>query len=128
MAITANMTTHDGIALTNAYCYIPTAYVKKFNGEWSLKTPQEMNEDGSVKTEAVYEQGDATWKLIYDVLIYADADKRADRQEKTYRIKNNHVDHHKCDYDLNATDNPFKLAYADLKTNSQLSNVKDVTE
>ena len=125
MAITANMTTHDGIALTNAYCYIPTAYVKKFNGEWSLKTPQEMNEDGSVKTEAVYEQGDATWKLIYDVLIYADADKRADRLEENYRIKNRHVDHLKVDYSLDTTDNPFKLAYADLKTNSQLSNVKD---
>ena len=125
MAITANMTTHDGIALTNAYCYIPTAYVKKFNGEWSLKTPQEMNEDGSVKTEAVYEQGDATWKLIYDVLIYANATKRADRLEENYRIKNNHVDHFKIDYDITSTDNPFKLAYADLKTNSNLSSVAD---
>ena len=41
------------------------------------------------------------------------------------RIKNNHVDHFKIDYSLDATDNPIKLAYADLKTNSQLSNVKD---
>ena len=127
MAITANMTTHDGIALTNAYCYIPTAYVKKFNGEWSLKTPQEMNEDGSVKTEAVYEQGDATWKLIYDVLIYKDKDTRDDKdKEQPMRIKNNHVDHFKIDYSLDATDNPIKLAYADLKANDQLSNVKDV--
>ena len=116
MAITANMTTHEGIALTDVYVRVTQAYVKKFDGKWSGN-----NEDG-------WTQADATWKLIYDVLIYADADKRADRQEKTYRIKNNHVDHHKCDYDLNATDNPFKLAYADLKTNSQLSNVKDVTE
>ena len=125
MAITANMTTHDGIALTDAYCYIPTAYVKKINGEWSIKTPQELNEDGSVKTEAVYEQESDSWKLIYDVLIYADADKRANKLEQTYRIKNRHVDHFKVDYSLDATDNPFKLAYADLKTNSQLSNVKD---
>ena len=32
----------------------------------------------------------------------------------------------KTGYSLDATDNPIKLAYADLKTNSQLSNVKDV--
>jgi hypothetical protein len=114
MAITANMTTHEGIALTDAYCYIPTAYVKKFDGEWSGN-----DEDG-------YTQADATWKLIYDVLIYADADKRADRLEHTYRIKNSHLDHFKVDYSLDATDNPFKLAYADLKANDQLSNVQDV--
>ena len=114
MAITANMTTHDGIALTDAYCYIPTAYVKKFDGEWSGN-----DVDG-------YTQADATWKLIYDVLIYADADKRADRLEQNYRIKNRHVDHFKVDYSLDATDNPFKLAYADLKANDQLSNVQDV--
>ena len=114
MAITANMTTHDGIALTDAYCYIPTAYVKKFDGKWSGN-----DDDG-------YTQADATWKLIYDVLIYADADKRADRQEQNYRIKNRHVDHFKIDYSLDATDNPFKLAYADLKANDQLSNVQDV--
>ena len=98
MAITANMTTHDGTALTDAYVRIPTAYVKKMDGNW---------------------------KLVYDVLIYADADKRADRLEENYRIKNRHVDHLKVDYSLDTTDNPFKLAYADLKTNSQLSNVKD---
>ena len=128
MAITANMTTHDGIALTNAYCYIPTAYVKKFDGEWSQKTDSDGNVIKDENNNSTWEQADATWKVIYDVLIYADADKRADRQEKTYRIKNNHVDHFKVAYSLDATDNPFKLAYADLKTNSQLSNVKDVIE
>ena len=127
MAITANMTTHDGIVLTDAYCYIPTAYVKKFDAKWTPKKDPEgnsvLNSDGDV----TYEQtGSATWKLIYDVLIYANADKRADMEEQTYRIKNRHVDHFKIDYSLDATDNPFKLAYADLKTNSQLSNVKDV--
>ena len=75
---------------------------------------------------STWEQADATWKLIYDVLIYADADKRANKLEQTYRIKNRHVDHFKVDYSLDATDNPFKLAYADLKANDQLSNVKDV--
>ena len=116
MAITANLTTQEGIALTDAYIIVKSAYVKKFDGEL---TGNDI--DG-------WTQGDASFKLIYDVLIYANATKRSDRKEQLYRIKNNHVDHHKCDYDLNATDNPFKLAYADLKTNSQLSNVKDVTE
>ena len=113
MAITANMTTPQGIDLTDVYVRVTQAYVKKFDGEWSGN-----DDDG-------YTQADATWKLIYDVLIYADADKRADRQEQNYRIKNRHVDHFKVDYNLDATDNPFKLAYADLKTNSELSNVKD---
>jgi hypothetical protein len=59
MAITANMTTHEGIALTDSYVRVTEAYVKKMGSDW---------------------------KLVYDVLIYKDAD---------------------------------------LKTNSQLSNVKD---
>jgi len=125
MAIKADMTTHDGVALTQAYCYIPQAYVKKFDGEWTKK----LDSDGKVVTDSdgkdVWEQAAATFKLVYDVLIYADADKRADMNEQTYRIKNRHVDHFKADYSLDATDNPFKLAYADLKTNSQLSNIKD---
>ena len=115
MAITANMTTSEGIAITGAYLVIKSAYVKKFDGDWTAS-----GDDGETWT-----QGDASFKLIYDVLIYADADKRADRLEQTYRIRNNHVDHFKVDYSLDATDNPFKLAYANLKANSQLSNVKD---
>ena len=100
MAITANMTTHDGIALTDVYVRVTTAYVKKMESDW---------------------------KLIYDVLIYKDKDTRDDAdKEKTMRISNRHVDHFKIDYSLDATDNPIKLAYADLKTSSQLSNVKDV--
>jgi hypothetical protein len=104
MAITANMTTHDGIALTDAYVRVTEAYVKKM----------------------VDDEGNAAWKLVYDVLIYKDKDTRDDEaKEKTMRISNHHVDHFKIDYSLDATDNPIKLAYADLKTSSQLSNVKD---
>ena len=48
------------------------------------------------------------------------------------KLKNNlcvlTINTYKIDYSLDATDNPVKLAYADLKTNSQLSNVADVTE
>ena len=107
MAITANMTTHDGIALTDAYVRVTSTYVKKMV-------------DG---------EGNAAWKLVYDVVIYKDKATRDDEvKEKSMRISNRHLQHFKIDYSLDATDNPVKLAYADLKTNSQLSNVKDVTE
>jgi hypothetical protein len=102
MAITANMTTHDGVALTDAYVRVVSTYVKKIDGDW---------------------------KLVYDVVIYKDKATRDDEvKEKSMRISNTHLQHFKIDYSLDATDNPVKLAYADLKTNSQLSNVKDVTE
>ena len=105
MAITANMTTHDGIALTDSYVRVTQAFVKKMT---------------------IDDEGTTGWKLVYDVLIYKDKDTRDDEtKEKTMRISNRHVDHFKIDYSLDATDNPIKLAYADLKTNSQLSNVKD---
>ena len=100
MAITANMTTHDGIALTDAYVRVTSTYVKKM---------------------------DSDWKLVYDVLIYKDKATRDDQaKEQSMRISNRHVDHFKIDYDLDSSNNPVKLAYADLKTNSQLSNVQDV--
>ena len=119
MAITANMTTHDGIALTDAYVRVVQAYVKN------------MPDD----------DGNYAWKLVYDVLIYKYKDTRDDKdKEQTMRISNHHVDHFKIDYSLDATDNPIKLAYADLKTEkikstkdaegntvaALLSNVKDV--
>jgi len=99
MAITANMTTHDGVALTDAYVRVTSTYVKKM---------------------------DSDWKLVYDVEIYKDKATRDDeKKEQSHRIKNNHMQHFKIDYSLDASDNPVKLAYANLKTNSQLSNVKD---
>jgi hypothetical protein len=45
--------------------------------------------------------------------------------EQNFRIQNRYVDHFKLDYDLNETDNPFKIAYEHLKTNDQLTNVQD---
>jgi len=99
MAITANMTTHDGVALTSAYVRVTSAYVKKMGSDW---------------------------KLVYDVEIYKDKATRDDEAtEESMRISNRHVDHFKIDYSLDASDNPVKLAYADLKTNSELSNVAD---
>ena len=99
MAITANMTTHDGVALTSAYVRVTSAYVKKMGSDW---------------------------KLVYDVEIYKDKDTRDDEEkEQSHRISNKHLQHFKIDYSLDASDNPVKLAYADLKTNSELSNVAD---
>ena len=102
MAITANMTTHDGVALTSAYVRVTSAYVKKMGSDW---------------------------KLVYDVEIYKDKDTRDDEvKEQSMRISNKLLQHFKIDYDVTTSTNPIALAYADLKTNSQLSNVADVTE
>ena len=99
MAITANMTTHDGLALTSAYVRVTSAYVKKMGSDW---------------------------KLVYDVEIYKDKATRDDATtEQSMRISNKHLQHFKIDYSLDASDNPVKLAYADLKTNIELSNVAD---
>ena len=104
MAITANMTTHDGVALTSAYIRVTSTYVKKMKDN----------------------EGNEVWKLVYDVEIYKDKATRDDEaKEQSMRISNRHVDHFKIDYSLDATDNPVKLAYADLKANSNLSNVAD---
>tara|TARA_B100001094_G_scaffold65822_1_gene61863 strand:- start:424 stop:732 length:309 start_codon:yes stop_codon:yes gene_type:complete len=102
MAITANMTTHDGVALTSAYVRVTSAYVKKMGSDW---------------------------KLVYDVEIYKDKDTRDDEEkEQSMRISNRHLQHFKTNYDITTSTNPIALAYADLKTNSQLSNIADVTE
>ena len=100
MAITANMTTPEGIDITDAYVRVTQAYVKKMGSDW---------------------------KLVYDVLIYKDKATRDDEEkEQSMRIKNRHVDHFKIDYDIETSTNPIALAYADLKTSSQLSNIADV--
>ena len=98
MAITANVDLGNGVTASSCYIIVPTAYVKKFE--------------------------DNSFKLIYDVLIYKDATDRA-TNIKSKQIKCREVDHHKITYDPTTSDNPFKLAYADLKTNSSLSSVSD---
>tara|TARA_R100001129_G_scaffold185743_1_gene174940 strand:+ start:803 stop:1180 length:378 start_codon:yes stop_codon:yes gene_type:complete len=125
MAITANMTTHDGISLTDAYCYIPKAYVKKFDGEW-IKSEDQKDEEGNVIQEGVWSQEDPSWQLIYDVYIYVDKEKRLSRNNEKFKLRNDHVDHFKVDYDLSSNKNAFELAYEDLKVKTDLSNIKDV--
>jgi len=98
MAITANVNLGNGVSASSCYIIVPTAYVKKFD--------------------------DDSFKLIYDVIIYKDATDRATNMESK-QIKCREVDHHKITYDPTTSDNPFKLAYTHLKSNSYLSSVSD---
>ena len=105
MAITANVDLGNGVTASSCYLIIPTAYVKKFD-----------DADGA---------GNAGFKLIYDVEIYQNKSARDSSRQPSNQIKCRKVDHAKIDYDPTTSDNPFKLAYADLKTNSSLSSVSD---
>jgi len=98
MAITATVDLGNGVTASSAYLIVPNAYVKKYD--------------------------DDLFKLIYDVLIYKDASDRATNLQ-TKHIRCPNVDHFKIDYDPTTSDNPFKLAYTHLKTNSLLSSVAD---
>ena len=111
MAITATVDLGNGVSKASCYLIIPTAYVKKF-------APEKVDKDGNFIDSA-------TFKLIYDVHIYQNKEARdhADRLGKHIRCRE--VDHHKIDYDPTTSDNPFKLAYTHLKTNSKLSSVAD---
>ena len=98
MAITATVDLGNGVSKASCYIIVPTAYVKKFD--------------------------DDSFKLIYDALIYKDATDRATNLQSK-QIPCREVDHHKLTYDPTTSDNPFKLAYADLKTNGSLSSITD---
>ena len=91
MAITATVDLGNGVSKASCYIIVPTAYVKKYD--------------------------DNSFGLIYDVHIYKDATDRATNM-KSKQIKCREVDHHKITYDPTTSDNPFKLAYTDLKTNT----------
>jgi len=99
MAITANVDLGNGVTASSCYIIIPTAYVKKFD--------------------------DDSFKLIYDVEIYQNKSARDSEGRFNKRIVCREVDHHKITYDPTTSDNPFKLAYTHLKTNSKLSSVSD---
>ena len=105
MAITANVNLGNGVSASSCYIIVPTAYVKKFDD--------------------VDNAGNAGFKLIYDVHIYQNKSARDSDTRQSKQIKCREVDHHKITYDPTTSDNPFKLAYTDLKTNSSLSSVSD---
>ncbi len=99
MAITANVDLGNGVTASSCYIIVPTAYVKKME--------------------------DDSFKLIYDVEIYQNKSARDSDTRQSKKIACKEVDHHKIDYDTTTSDNPFKLAYTHLKTNSKLSSVSD---
>jgi hypothetical protein len=99
MAITANVDLGNGVTASSCYIIVPTAYVKKME--------------------------DDSFKLIYDVEIYQNKSARDSDTRQSKKIACKEVDHHKIDYDPTTSDNPFKLAYTHLKTNSKLSSVAD---
>ena len=99
MAITATVDLGNGVSKASCYIIVPTAYVKKFE--------------------------DDSFKLIYDVHIYQNESDRDSETRQSKKIACREVDHHKIDYDVGASDNPFVLAYTHLKTNSSLSSVSD---
>ena len=108
MAVTANVDLGNGATASSCYLIIPQAYVKKFRPE----------KDGE----------NATFKLIYDVSIFenkaaADTYNLSERNRKRLRCRE--IDHFKIDYDPTTSDNPWKLAYTHLKSNSKLSSVSD---
>ena len=105
MAITATVDLGNGVSKASCYIIVPTAYVKKFDDVDGL--------------------GNAGFKLIYDVHIYQNESDRDSETRQSKRIACKEVDHHKIDYDTAASDNPFVLAYTNLKTNSKLSSVAD---
>jgi len=79
-----------------------------------------------VPTAYVKKMEDDSFKLIYDVEIYQNKSARDSDTRQSKKIACKEVDHHKIDYDTTTSDNPFKLAYTHLKTNSKLSSVSDV--
>ena len=99
MAITATVDLGNGVSASSCYIIVPTAYVKKFD--------------------------DDSFKLIYDVEIYQNKSDRDSYGREGKKLRCRAVDHHKITYDPTTSDNPFKLAYTDLKTNSSLSSVSD---
>ena len=105
MAITATVDLGNGVSKASCYIIVPTANVKKFDDVAGL--------------------GNAGFKLIYDVHIYQNKSDRDSETRQSKRIACREVDHHKIDYDPTTSDNPFKLAYTHLKTNSSLSSVAD---
>ena len=99
MAITANVDLGNGVTASSCYLIVPTSYVKKMR--------------------------DDSFKLIYDVEIYQNESARNSDERFSKRITCNAVDHIKINYDPTTSDNPFKLAYTHLKSNSALSSVAD---
>jgi len=101
MAISANIITMGGLAATGAYLRISDLTVKKI----------------------IQGDNNGKWQLAYGVDCYVSADERASDSPTTLVAPS--VDRFKVVSDDEPTD-PYAVAYADLKTQSTVSNASDL--
>ena len=103
MAISANIVTMGGLAATGAYLRISDITTKKIIDSTS--------------------DNNGKWQLVYGVDCYVSADERASDSPTTLVAPS--VDRFKVISDTEPSD-PYAVAYADLKTQSTVSNASDL--
>jgi hypothetical protein len=103
MAISANIVTMGGLAATGAYLRISDITTKKI-----IDTTSDNN---------------GKWQMTYGVDCYVSADERAEDSPTTLVAPS--VDRFKVVSDTEPSD-PYAVAYADLKTQSAVTNPSDL--
>ena len=103
MAISANIVTMGGLAATGAYLRISDITTQKIIDSTS--------------------DNNGKWQLVYGVDCYVSADERASDSPTTLVAPS--VDRFKVTSDDEPSD-PYAVAYADLKTQSAVSNASDL--
>jgi len=103
MAVQGTITTMGGLTATDAYLRISDVTVKK------------IVEEGS--------PNDGKWQLVYGVHCYINANARTNNPET--RLVAPSVDRFKVVTDTEQSD-PMNSAYANLKTQSAVSNASDI--
>jgi hypothetical protein len=103
MAISANIVTMGGLAATGAYLRISDIIIKKI-----------IDSDSP---------GYGKWHMTYGVSCYVSAAERAEDSPTTLVAPS--VDRFKVVSDTEPSD-PYAAAYADLKTQSAVSNASDL--
>ena len=101
MAISGDIITMGGLAATGAYLRISDLTVKKI----------------------IQGDNNGKWQLVYGVDCYVSADERASDSPTTLVAPS--VDRFKVTSDTEPSD-PYAVAYADLKTQSAVSNAADL--
>ena len=101
MAVQGTIETMGGLTATNAYLRISDLTVKKIVGG----------------------ENNNKWQLVYGVFCYVNADARTNNPEM--RLVAPSVDRFKIISDTEPSD-PMAVAYANLKTQSTVSNASDL--
>jgi hypothetical protein len=103
MAITFNtdrLQGLSGVTVNGVYARIQSIIVKKYDASTNPDTPVQ-------------------WKCLYDVILYASAEKRNASGESPgwpNRLNSSEIDHFTCTYDPTSNSSPYDQVYADLKT------------